>query len=182
VPLNYAAGCTRKNALTGANGAFYNPNTQTGAALKASCFTLPLIPVGTMGVPAGDPFETNFTSGQRNIFRQSWQRRADASLTKELPIHDKYTLRYSFDMYNITNTASFDIPQNNVNQNEAFNNVPDAIGSSSEAPTQAAPTNNCQTNPYGANTGFYNCPASLGVTKHSIGSARQIQMSLHLDF
>ena len=182
VPLNYAAGCTRKNALTGANGAFYNPTTQTGAALKASCFTLPLIPVGTMGVPAGDPYETNFTTGQRNIFRQSWQRRADASLTKELPIHGQYKLTYDFDVYNLTNTSSFDIPQNNVNQNQAFNNVPDAIGSSMYAPTQAAPTNNCQTNPGGTNTGFFNCPAGLGITKHAIGSARQIQMALHLDF
>jgi hypothetical protein len=180
VPLNYAAGCTRKNALTGANGAFYNPTTQAGAALKASCFTLPLIPVGTMGVPNGDPFETNFTTGQRNIFRQSWQRRADASLTKDLPIHDQFILHYSFDMYNITNTTSFDIPQNNVNQNQAFNNVPTGVGPGGVA--QAAPTNNCQTNPYGANDGFFNCPAGLGITKHAIGSARQVQMSLHLDF
>ncbi len=182
VPLNYAAGCNRKNALTGANGAFYNPTTQTGAALKASCFTLPLIPVGTMGVPAGDPFETNFTTGQRNIFRQSWQRRADASLTKELPIHNQFKLTYDFDVYNLTNTSSFDIPQNNVNQNQAFNNVPDAIGTGFGGyPAQAAPTNNCQTNT-GANNGFYNCPAGLGITKHAIGSARQIQMALHLDF
>ena len=180
--LPLAPGCTRKNALTGQNGAFYNPTTHTGAALKASCFALPLIPIGTMGVPAGDPFETNFTNGQRNIFRQSWQRRADASLTKDLLIHDQFTLRYSFDVYNLTNTSSFDIPQNNVNQNLAFNNVPDLIGSSPFAPTQAAPTNNCQTNAYGANTGFYNCPEGLGITKHTIGSPRQIQMSLHLDF
>jgi hypothetical protein len=180
VPL--APGCTRKNALTGQNGAFYNQATGTGAALKASCFTLPLIPIGTMGVPAGDPFETNFTNGQRNIFRQSWQRRADVSLTKDLFIHDRFTLHYSFDVYNLTNTSSFDIPQNNVNQNQAFNNEPDLIGSSSYAPTQAAPTNNCQTNAYGGNTGFYNCPAGLGITKHTIGSPRQIQMALHLDF
>jgi hypothetical protein len=181
VPLNYAAGCNRKNAITGQNGAFYNINTGAGAALKASCFTLPLIPVGTMGVPAGDPFETNFTTGQRNIFRQSWQRRADASLTKDLPIHDQWALHYSLDVYNITNTTSFDVPQNNVNQNAGFNNVPDLINSSSTAPTQAAPTNNCQTGA-GTNTGFYNCPAGLGITKHAIGSARQVQMALHLDF
>jgi len=174
VPLNYAAGCTRKNALTGANGAFYNPTTQTGAALKASCFTIPLIPVGSMGVPVGDPYETNFTNGQRNIFRQSWQRRADASLTKNLPIHDQFTLHYSFDVYNLSNTSSFDIPQNNVNQNAAFNNVP--IGG-----TPALPTNNC-TNNSGSNSGFYNCPVGLGITKHTIGSARQVQMALHLDF
>jgi len=180
VPL--ASGCNRKNALTGQNGAFYNLNTGDGAALKASCFSLPLIPVGTMGVPAGDPFETNFTSGQRNIFRQSWQRRADASLEKTIVIHEQYSLRYTFDMFNITNTSSFDIPQNNVNQNQAFNNVPTLIGSVPNAPTQAAPTNNCQSDPYGANTGFFNCPAALGITKHAIGSSRQIQMSLHFEF
>ncbi len=180
VPLNYAAGCTPKNALTGVNGAFYNPTTQTGAALKASCFTIPLIPVGTMGVPAGDPFETNFTNGQRNIFRQSWQRSADVSFTKDLPIHDQWNLQYSFDVYNLTNTSSFDIPQNNVNQNAAFNNVPTGVGPGGV--TQSAPTNNCQTNPNGVNTGFFNCPSGLGITKHTIGSARQIQMALHLNF
>jgi hypothetical protein len=175
VPLNTAAGCTRKNALTGQNGAFYNPLDHSGAALKASCFTLPLIPVGTMGVPAGDPYETNFTSGQRNIFRQGWQRRVDASLAKEVPIHEQYTLRYTFDVFNITNTASFDIPQNNVNQNQAFNNVP-TIG------TPAAPTNDCQGDPTGANSGFFNCPGGLGITKHTIGSPREIQMSLDFSF
>ncbi len=183
VPLNYAGGCTAKNALTGKNGAFFNPSTQEGGALKASCFTLPLIPVGSMGVPAGDPFETNFTSGQRNIFRQGWQRRVDASLSKDFPIHDELNLHYTFDVYNLTNTASFDIPQNNVNQNQAFNNVPDQIGTGTDGyPSQAAPTNNCQTNPYGVNNGFFNCPSALGITKHTIGSPRQIQMSLHLDF
>ena len=156
VPL--APGCNRKNALTGQNGAFYNINTGQGAALKASCFTLPLIPQGTMGVPNGDTYETNFITGERNIFRQSWQRRADASLVKDLMIHEPYSLHYTFDVYNLTNTSSFDIPQNNVNQNAGFNNVP-----------------------VGGDT-LYNPPSGLGITKHTIGSARQIQMSLHLDF
>ncbi len=174
VPL--APGCNRKNALTGANGAFYNINTGAGAALKASCFDVPIIQPGTMGVPQGDDFETNFTSGERNIFRQPWQRRADASLEKELPIHDQWNLRYTFEVYNLTNTASFDIPQNNVNQNQAFNNEPFAVGSTSEA----LPTGCDTTTPMTG--GLYNCPAGLGITKHTIGSPRQIQMSLHLDF
>ena len=174
VPL--APGCNRKNALTGQNGAFYNINTGEGAALKASCFDVPIIQPGTMGVPAGDDFETNFITGERNIFRQSWQRRADASLVKELPIHDQYTLRYTFDVYNITNTTSFDIPQNNVNQNYAFNNVPVAVDSTAEALPTGCGTNNPLPG------GLYNCPAGLGITKHTIGSPRQIQMSLHLDF
>ena len=104
------------------------------------------------------------------------KRRADASLVKELSIHDRYTLRYSFDVYNLTNTTSFDIPQNNVNQNYAFNNVPVAVGSTSAA----LPTGCGTTNPQPG--GLYNCPAGLGITKHAIGSPRQIQMSLRLDF
>ncbi|MGD1106736.1 MAG: carboxypeptidase regulatory-like domain-containing protein [Terracidiphilus sp.] len=173
--LALAPGCSKKSAVTGQSGAFYNPTTGANAALKATCFQIPLIPVGTMGVPAGDPYETNFTSGERNIFRQSWQRRADASLEKELPIHDQWNLRYTFDVYNLTNTTSFDIPQNNVNQNVLFNNVP-------TGGTTPLPTNDCASNPHGANSGFYNCPVGLGVTRHAIGSPRQIQMSLHLDF
>jgi hypothetical protein len=67
VPLNYANGCTPQNALTGYNGA-----TPGEPALKASCFTVPLLtPSASNGVPVGDNYETNFTSGQRNIFRQS---------------------------------------------------------------------------------------------------------------
>ena len=174
VPL--APGCTRKNALTGQSGAFYNVNTGTGAALKASCFDIPIIQPGNMGVPQGDDFETNFITGERNIFRQSWQKRADASLGKDLAIHDRYNLRYTFDVYNVTNTSSFDIPQNNVNQNFAFNNVPVAVSSTSQAIPSGCGTNT----PIPG--GLYNCPAGLGIVKHTIGSPRQIQMSLHLNF
>ena len=77
---------------------------------------------------------------------------------------------------NITNTASFDIPQNNVNQNVAFNNVPIAVDSTSEALPTGCGTNNPEPG------GLYNCPVGLGITKHTIGSPREIQMSLHLDF
>ena len=38
VPLNYAAGCTPQNALTGAIG-----DTPGQPALKASCFTVPIL-------------------------------------------------------------------------------------------------------------------------------------------
>jgi hypothetical protein len=79
-------------------------------------------------------------------------------------------------VYNIFNTASFDIPQNNVNQNQAFNNVPVQVGSTAEA----LPTGCGTANP--AAGGLYNCPSGLGITKHTIGSARQVQMALHLDF
>lgn len=160
VPL--APGCSAKSAVTGQSGAFYDPATGSGAALKSSCFTIPLIAPGTMGVPQGDNFETNFTTGQRNIFRQSWQRRLDLSLAKEARIFDRYAVRYTIDAYNATNTASFDIPSDYVSQNAQYNNAPVY-----------------DPDPYSLYT---KAPGGLGVTKHTIGSPRQIQMSLHLIF
>ena len=100
------------------------------------------------------------------------------SLVKTLAIKERYSLKYTFDVYNVTNTTSFDIPSNNVSQNAGYNNAPSIASAYSEvAPTPAQ----CQTNSAPANT-FYTCPAGLGVVKHTIGSPRQIQMSLRLIF
>ena len=164
VPL--AQGCTPKNAKTGASGAFSTP------ALKASCFTVPLIGAGGLdgAIPTSDPYETNFTTGQRNIFRQAFQKRSDASLMKMTKLTERYALKYTFDVYNLTNTTSFDVPGNEVSQNENYNGFP-------SAGTPVLPTA-CDA----TNQGFYNCPAGLGTVTHTIGSARQIQMSLRLTF
>ncbi len=155
VPL--APGCTPKNAVTGASGAFSTP------ALKSSCFTLPLLQPGDLGgaIPAGDLYETNFTNGQRNIFRQAWQKRTDISLVKMTQLTERYLLKYSFDVFNVTNTASFDIPIDDVSQNEFYNQFPVA----------GTPPSS-----------FYNAPAGLGVVNKTIGSPRQIQMTLALTF
>jgi len=178
VPL--ANGCTAKSALTGSSGAFYNPGAETGAALKASCFTLPLLPAGGLGgaIPSSDPYETGFTTGQRNIFRQAFQKRSDASLVKVLGFHERYKLKFTFDVYNLTNTSSFDVPGNEVSQNAGYNPFPGSVPAGSNVlptgcgTTQAAP---------GAG-GLYSCPSGLGIVTHTIGSPRQIQMSLHFDF
>jgi len=154
VPL--APGCTPKSALTGKSGAFGNDD----AALKASCFTVPLLAPGSFngGIPSNDAFETDFTHGQRNIFRQSFQKVANASLVKNTTFKERYNLKFSFDVYNLTNTTSLDIPGNEVSQNENYNSFP----------TYGQP--------------LYNAPFGIGVVTHTIGSARQIQMALHLDF
>ena len=160
VPL--APGCSAHSAVTKASGAW----TPSGGApaLKASCFTLPLLAAGGLGgaIPLSDPFETGYTTGQRNIFRQSAQKRADASLVKMLPISERFNLKYTFDVYNLTNTTSFDVPGNEVSQNAGYNAFPSA----------GEP----------ALGGLYSAPAGLGIVTHTIGSPRQIQMSLHLDF
>ena len=167
VPLS--PNCTPKSALTGASGAFGTP------ALRAECFTVPLLAPGALNgaVPGNDAFETGFASRQRNIFRQPFQKRADASLQKELGIREGLNLKYSFDVYNLTNTTSFDVPTDNVSQNQDYNNFP-------TQGTTPLPTG-CGTNAPSTNS-FYNCPGGLGITTHAIGNPRQIEMSLRLLF
>jgi len=185
VPL--APGCTPQNALTGANGA-----TPGVPALKPNCFTVPLLyscnstlvanPQQTDGsfpcsaIPPNDVFETNFTSGQRNIFRQPWQSRADLSVVKVTQVTERFSLRYSFDVYNLTNHPSFDIPIDNVSQNLLFQGLPTQL----PAGQSPLPTG-CGTSSSNVPS-IYFCPTGLGQTTKTIGSARQIQMSLSLSF
>ncbi|HTC63967.1 MAG TPA: carboxypeptidase-like regulatory domain-containing protein [Candidatus Saccharimonadales bacterium] len=184
-----APGCTPQNAATGAIG-----NNINFPALKSSCFTVPLLlPCSSANaqqidgsfpcsaIPPGDTFETNFLAGggQRNIFRQSWQKRADISIGKNTQISERFMLKYSFDVFNLTNHPSFDIPIDNIDQNLAFSSFPVAQApfGSSTTPTLASGCNG--SNPQ---NGFYFCPAGLGQTVKTIGSSRQIQMSLSLMF
>jgi len=173
VPL--AAGCTAKSAKTGHSGAFFIANGQT--ALNPSCFTLPILPPGGLNgaIPTTDPYETGFTTGQRNIFRQAFQKRADASVIKMTNFTERYALKYTFDVYNLTNTSSFDVPGNEVAQNAGYNAFP-----SSGTPVLPG---TCNAAGQGTVSGsFYSCPAGLGIVTHTIGSPRQIQMSLAFTF
>ena len=168
-PIVPLSGCSPKQALTGATGA------GSTLALKPSCFSLPLLSPGALNgaIPSNDPYETNFIDhGQRNIFRQSWQRRADISIAKTTQITERSFLKYTFDVFNVTNTASFDIPIDDVTQNINFNGFP-YVG-------QAGATNPCNTD----FTALFVCPSlsGLGITNKTIGSPRQIQMSLSLTF
>ncbi len=173
VPLNYSA-CSPKKAETGHSGAFgvnYLP------ALNPQCFTVPLVTPGSplsAAVPAGDTVESGFTTGQRNIFRQGSQKRADISLVKMTNLTERFNLKYTFDVYNLTNTTSFDIPGNEVFQNQYFDQFPSA--------GQTALATGCDSEGNQTNESFYNCPAGLGYVTHTIGSPRQIQMSLQLTF
>ena len=166
VPLDFSK-CTAKTALTGAVGA--DPNAP---ALNASCFTVPLLAPGDLNgaIPPGDTFETNFTSRQRNIFRQSWQRRADISIVKLTQLTERVAVKYSLDVYNLTNTPSFDIPIDNVTQN--FFLSPNPVINQPPRPTGCDSTNR----------GFYSCPNGVGQVTKTIGSPRQIQMTLSLQF
>ena len=167
-PIVPLGSCTPSKALTGASGA-----TPGLPALDASCFTLPLLNPGDLAgaIPPGDLYETNFTTGQRNIFRQPWQKRADISIVKSTRISERVSAKFSFDVFNLSNTPSFDIPVDNVSQNLFFNDFP-VYG------TPALYNKNCD------NTTFYSCPtlSGLGVVNKTIGGPRQIQMTLRLLF
>ena len=167
VPLGN--GCTPSMAVTGHSGA-----TPGLPALNAACFTVPVLQPGDLGgaIPPGDTFETNFTTGQRNIFRQSWQRRLDVSIVKVTKLTERVSARFSFDVFNVTNTPSFDVPIDDVTQNQYYDGFP-------VAGTPSLPTG-CGTSNFTNN--FFNCPFGLGSVNKTIGSPRQIQMTLRILF
>jgi hypothetical protein len=124
-------------------------------------------------IPSNDPYQAGFTTRQRNIFRQSWQKRLDMSIVKMTQLNVRITLRYSFDVFNVSNTPSLDIPIDNVEQNQYHN----------ELPVQGTlPVLSCGCGAPNETSGFYNCPFGLGNVDKSIGIARQTQMSLSLKF
>jgi len=174
VPLGN--GCTPGTALTGHTGV--NGGTDpTQAALVANCFTLLLqAPGGLNGaIPSNDPYETNFTTGQRNIFRQSWQKRMDVSFVKNTKLTERLALKFNFQVFNVTNTPSFDIPIDDVTQNANFNGFP-------TQGTPVLPTGCNTSHPSPIGSTLYNCPFGLGIVNKTIGGPRQVQMALHLTF
>jgi len=173
-PIVPLSGCTPQQAVTGHSG-----TTPGISALDPKCFGLPLLNPGDLNgaIPANDPYETNFIShGQRNIFRQPWQRRGDVQLVKVIQLTEKASLKYSLDVFNLTNTPSFDITIDDVTQNPSFNGFP-------KEGTPATGSGGCN-NSFDQSKGLYVCPglSGLGVTNKTIGSPRQIQMSLSLSF
>jgi len=186
--LPLAPGFTPKSALTGSSGAYGTP------AINPAAFTLPLLSPGqdgvppcgvnSAGVPLCDVYETNFTNGYRNVFRQAFQRTANLSIVKMTKLTERFSLKYTFDIYNLTNTPSFDIPGQIALVNGFFNNAPVYPGASTLA-------GNLQFNPntfaglYSINNNLTVSKASqpqLGIVSSTIGMPRNIQMSLHLMF
>lgn len=181
--LPLAPGVTAKKALTGHSGAFVNNTSGNAnladAAFYPSAFTYPLLSPGQSGVPpcgpttagtiACDQYESGFASGGRNIFRGSFQKRADISIFKETKIGERYALRLSMDIFNITNTPSFDTPGNNFTGDPNYSpygnynqNGSPAFGFTQIGPGTAANS-----------TTFSD--QGVGVVTNPIGSPRQVQ-------
>ena len=217
-------GLSPKSVETGHSGAYTYATSSGGGgvtanyvpALKADDFYVPLIAPGDSGVPpcdtttaggnAGpgggplcDVYETTFVPGQRNIFRQSFQRRADMTLQKDVHVTERYDLRYQFEVFNVTNTPSFDVPTNDIQLSPNYEELANPPGGYADG-TQAQPyysttvatpsapggTATCQGASVNCAYEMYSLPQNtsneLGVVTHSIGSQRLIEMSLHLMF
>jgi hypothetical protein len=73
---------------------------------------------------------------------------------------ERVSAKFTFEVFNLTNTPSFDIPINNVTQNLNFDDFP-VFGSQ-----------------------LYSSPtlSGIGIVNKTIGSPRQIQMSLKFTF
>jgi hypothetical protein len=158
-----------------------------------------------------DIYETDFApSDQRNIFRQAFQRRADISFRKNFQVTERVGLLYAFNVFNVFNNTSLDVPQNQTQiaqsdgcstaeQSQQYDNC--ALGylnygeiatSNLPADQQSAQNNIYQVpivNGSGRGTsvpntidGKQNNGATFGSVTGVIGGARAVTMNLHITF
>ena len=120
------------------------------------------------------------------------------TLQKDIHIKERYGLRYQFEVFNVTNTPSFDVPTNEIKLSpnyEELNVDPDYASGTQAQPyysttvaTPSSPTGaaTCQGSSVNCAYEMYSLPQNttneLGVVKNTIGSQRLIEMSLHLLF
>lgn len=220
--LPLQAGISPKQARTGVSGAYTSLSSTGGAvyapALNANDFEIPLVAPGQNGVPpcdtttdggnAGpgggplcDVYESDFVPGQRNVFRQWPQRRADITLQKDIPIKERYNVNYQFEVFNITNTPSFDVPNNEITLNPTESEISDVKGvvtgeygyghqvqpaPSSTVTTPAGTNQSCSGSSANCAYELYTVPGAasnkLGVVTNTIGSGRIVEMSMHFTF
>jgi hypothetical protein len=119
-------------ALTGNKGPFRSSGGSYMPAIDPTQISINYVSPGQDGVPSAtspganpndpvDIYETDFAPGQRNLFRQSGQRRLDLSVRKNIAFKERMALQYEFNIFNVTNTASLDVPmdQGQIRQNSA---------------------------------------------------------------
>jgi hypothetical protein len=97
---------------------------------------------------------------------------SDISLVQTTQLTERVLAKYRFDVFNVTNTASFDVPIDDVTQNAEYDDFP-------VAGTPVLPTGCGTSNPV---NNFYSCGVGLGAVNKTIGSPRQIQMTLQVSF
>ena len=130
-----------KSALTGNPGKFRGAGGNYIPTLDPSQISIAYLAPGVDGIPTSsaglpqDLYETAFNKGERNIFRQAGQKRLDLSVRKSFHITEKTSLQYEFNAFNVTNTTSMDVPQDQaqIRQNSACSNSAIAAGNNCSA-------------------------------------------------
>jgi Carboxypeptidase regulatory-like domain len=129
-----------KSAFTGNKGSFRGAGGDYIPAIDPTQIAINFLQPGEKGIPVStgtdpqDIYETDFApSDQRNIFRQAFQKRVDLSLRKDFKVSERVNLQYAFNVFNVFNTTSLDVPQNQtqIAQSYACSN---AAASSSPSP------------------------------------------------
>ncbi|MGH9607503.1 MAG: hypothetical protein ACRD3N_17575, partial [Terracidiphilus sp.] len=138
-----------KQELTGNKGDTRGPGGAWIPAIDPTQIAINYLTPGESGIPistGNDPqdiYETAFAPPQRNIFRQSPQKQLNLSVRKTFHIAERYSIQYEFNVFNVTNTTSLDVPmdQGEIRQNSACSNSAVAAG------------NNCYPEDYYVNYG-----------------------------
>jgi hypothetical protein len=120
----------KTKALTGNPGSFRGAGGQFYPTIDPSEIAINYVAPGTNGVPTaamgaqGDPvdiYETDFApNNQRNIFRQAMQKRLDISIRKSFHPTERIAVLYEFNIFNVTNTTSLDVPQDQTQIRQNF--------------------------------------------------------------
>jgi hypothetical protein len=142
-----------KRALTGNKGDMRGPGGSYIPTIDPTEIDIHYLAPGQDGIPVStgsdpqDIYETDFAPGQRNLFRQAAQKRLDISLRKQFKFSERLSLQYEFNAFNVTNTTSLDVPQNQtqIRQNSACSASAIAIATKYE--------DNCDPSQYYVNYG-----------------------------
>jgi hypothetical protein len=165
-----------KNAMTGNKGSSRGPGGSYIPTLDPSQIAIHYLQPGTNGIPVStgsdpsDIYQTAFNVGQRNIFRQSGQKRLDLSIRKGFKITERIRAQYELNIFNVTNTTSLDVPQDQaqIRQNN---------GCSASATSAYGGGNNC--NQYRSYLGYGQVVTSNNATdqQSALGNLDQIPFS-----
>jgi hypothetical protein len=118
-------------ALTGNSGKFRGAGGSYIPAIDPTQIAINYLAPGQDGVPVStgndpqDIYETAFApTNQRNIFRQADQKRLDISMRKTFKPTERFNIQYEFNVFNVTNTTSSDVPQDQteIRQSSACSN------------------------------------------------------------
>ena len=162
-----------KTALTGNKGPFRATGGSYIPTIDPTQIAINYIAPGTNGVPVStgsdpqDIYETGWAPGQRNLFRQAPQKRLDLSVRKNVQIKEKLDLQIEFNVFNVTNTTSLDVPLNTAQ-------IRQASACSANAVTADGGYDNCGTSNYYVNYGQIATTNAAGDQASALGRLDQV--------